>query len=105
MIDKKTLSIADEIVGAINQTDVWTELQREDPGIKDAEDRYDKALEAAQLPREVCIALSDACGVVIAAYSTAAILYGMRVAAALQAVVSDPAELSRYWLAGKEVGE
>ena len=71
-----------------------------DPGIEAAEGRWSRALESAKpyLPRELYNELSDAnCGE-ISAYSDVAILYGIRVAAVIQAVTANPAAMTRFWL-------
>ena len=104
MIDNKTLSLMADIICNIEQTEEWTELQMNDPGIKDADSRLGRALDRAKtyLPRELYNELSDAnCGEV-SAYSDVAILYGMRVAAVIQAVTANPAAMTRFWLERQE---
>lgn len=104
MIDKKALSMMADIMDGIEQTDEWKELQMNDPGIKDADRRLNRALEAAEkyIPRKVFAELADAhCGAV-AAYSDIAILYGMRVAAVIQEVAANPSEMTRFWLERQE---
>lgn len=100
MIDKRELSMMADIMDGIEQTDEWAELQMSDPGIKDADSRLNRAMAAAEkyIPRKVYVELSDAHSGAVAAYSDAAILYGMRVAAVIQAVVANPAEMTRFWL-------
>lgn len=103
MIDNKTLSLMADIIGDIEQTEEWTELQMNDPGIKDADSRLGHALDRAKnyLPKALYNELADAhCGV-ISAYSDVAILYGMRVAAVIQAVTANPSEITRFWLERK----
>ena len=100
MTDKRALSVMADIMDGIEQTDEWKELQMNDPGIKAADSRLNRALEAAEkyLPRKGYAELADAhCGVV-SAYSDVAILYGMRVAAVIQKVTESPSEMTRYWL-------
>ena len=55
MIDKRALSMMADIMDGIEQTDEWTELQMNDPGIKDADRRLNRALDAAEkyIPRKV----------------------------------------------------
>ena len=104
MIDEKALSTMADIMDGIVQSEEWEELQMNDPGIEAAEGRWSRALESAKpyLPRELYNELSDAnCGEV-SAYSDVAILYGMRVAAVIQAVTANPAELTRFWLEKQE---
>lgn len=100
MIDKRALSMMADIMAGIEQTDEWTELQMNDPGIKDADRRLNRALEAAEkyIPRKVYAELADAHSGAVAAYSDVAILYGMRVAAVIQAVTANPAAITRFWL-------
>lgn len=104
MIDNKTLSLMADIICNIEQTEEWTELQMNDPGIKDADRRLNRALDAAEkyIPREVYAELADAHSGVVAAYSDIAILYGMRVAAVIQAVTATPSEITRFWLERKQ---
>ena len=100
MIDEKALSTMADIMDGIVQSEEWEELQMNDPGIEAAEGRWSRALERAKtyLPRELYNELSDAnCGEV-SAYSDVAILYGMRVAAVIQAVTANPAAMTRVWL-------
>lgn len=104
MIDEKALSIMADIMDGVEQTDEWKDIQMSDPGIKAAEGRWNRALESAKsyLPRTLFNELSDAnCGEV-SAYSDVAILYGMRVAAVIQAVAANPAELTRFWMDRRE---
>ena len=99
-MDQKALSIMADIMDGIEQTDEWTELQMNDPGIKDADRRLNRALDAAgkYIPRKVYAELADAHSGAVAAYSDVAILYGMRVAAVIQAVTANPAAMTRFWL-------
>lgn len=100
MIDKKALSMMANIMNGIEQAEEWKDIQMGDPGVKDADSCFNRALEAAEkyLPRKVYAELSDAHCDVVSAYSDVAILYGMRVAAVIQEVTANPAELTRYWL-------
>lgn len=104
MIDKRALSMMADIMDGIEQTDEWAELQMNDPGIKDADSRLNRALEAAEkhIPRKVYAELADAHSGAVAAYSDVAILYGMRVAAVIQAVTANPAAMTRFWLERQE---
>lgn len=99
-MDKRALSMMDRIMDGIEQTEEWTELQLHDPGIKAADRRFNRALEAVEkyIPRKVYMELSDAHCEVVAAYCDAAILYGMRVAAVIQAAAANPSEMTRFWL-------
>ena len=104
MIDEKALSIMADIMDGVEQTDEWKDIQMGDHGIEAAEGRWSRALESAKpyLPRELYNELSDAnCGE-ISAYSDVAILYGMRVAAVIQAVTANPAAMTRFWLERQE---
>ena len=104
MIDKRELSMMADIMDGIEQTDEWAELQMNDPGIKDADSRLNRALEAAEkyIPRKVYAELADAHSGAVAAYSDVAILYGMRVSAVIQAVTANPAAMTRFWLERQE---
>lgn len=103
-MDKKALSMMAGIMDGIEQTDEWAQLQMNDPGIKDADSRLNRSLEAAEkyIPRKVYAELADAHSGVVAAYSDVAILYGMRVAAVIQAVTANPAAMTRFWLEKQE---
>ena len=46
--------------------------------------------------------MADAHSGVVATYSDVAILYGMRVAAVIQAVTANPAAITRFWLERQE---
>ena len=104
MIDKEALSIMANIMDGIEQTDEWTELQINDPGIKDADRRLNMALDAAEkyIPRKVYAELADAHSGAVAAYSDVAILYGMRVATVIQEITAHPAAMTRFWLERQE---
>lgn len=97
---EKDLSLMADIMNGVAQSDEWGEIQKNDPGITAAQAELDRARERARayLPREVYDDLCDAEGSDAAAYCDAAILYGMHVAATIQAVAANPAELSRFWL-------
>lgn len=104
MIDKKALSVMADIMDGIEQTDEWTELQMNDPGIKAADRRLNSALQRAEayLPRELYAELSDAHCETVSSYCDVAILYGMRVAAIIQAAVANPAEITGFFLERRE---
>lgn len=97
---EKDLSLMSDIMNGVCQSAKWEEIQMSDPGITAAQAELDRARERARayLPRKVYDDLCDAEGSGAAAYCDAAILYGMHVAATIQAVAANPAELSRYWL-------
>ena len=103
-MDKKALSIMADIMDGIEQTDEWTELQINDPGIKDADRRLNMALDAAEkyIPRKVYAELADAHSGAVAAYSDVAILYGMQVATVIQEITAHPAAMTRFWLERQE---
>lgn len=104
---RKELQMMSDIMDGIEQTEEWTELQMSDPGIKDADSRLNRALEATEkyIPRKVYAELANAhCGAV-AAYSNIAILYGMRIAAVIQAVAANPTALTRFWTNKKKKEE
>ena len=99
-MDKRALSLMSNIMSAITGADEWENLQMHDPGVEAAADRWEQARERARayLPKDIYNELSNAqCGEV-AAYSDIAILYGMRVAAAIQETTANPMELTRFRL-------
>lgn len=104
MIDKKALSVMADIMDGIEQTDEWSEIQMNDPGIKAAECCLDSALQKAEayLPRELYTELSDAHCTAVSAYCDAAILYGMRVSSIIQTVAANSAEITGFLLERRE---
>ena len=100
MIDKRELSMMADIMDGIEQTDEWTEIQMNDPGIKAAGSRWNRAMESAKsyLPREIYDELSDANCNEVSAYSDVAILYGIRVSSVIQTVAANPSQMTRFWL-------
>lgn len=104
-MEKRDLSLMDSIMNGIDQTDEWMDIQLNDPGLKAAASQLRRAMERAKayLPKELYNELSDAQSGELAAHSDLAILYGMHVAAVIQAVAANPSELTRFWEERKEV--
>lgn len=95
-----SFAIMDSLMDAIVCNDVWNQIQLSDPMIQQAERaRYAAEKEAAAiLPRDLFKRLSEATTNVESATVTAAILYGMRVSAAISAATANQADFSRYIL-------
>ena len=95
-----SFAIMDSLMDAIECNDVWNQIQQTDPMIQRAEQaRYAAEKEAvAILPRDLFDRLSEATTSVESAMVTAAILYGMRVSAAISAATANQADFSRYIL-------
>lgn len=95
---KENLEIVDDVMDRVTQTDFWTRIQLTNPMIKEADDRLSalldklKATSPENLVEEVC----DAAWELSNAFCYPAILYGMRVAQAVQEVTLDPNALSQY---------
>lgn len=100
------LEIMNLIVGAIEQSDEWEAALSADAHIQSIDREFSAALDAVDesLTFEQSSRISSAnCGCA-AAYSTAGILYGMRVAFALMETLRNPQELSKYVLDKLEGG-
>ena len=95
---KENLEIVDAILDCVTQTDFWNHIQLTNPLIKDADDELSalldklKATSLENLVEEV----RDAAWELSNAFCYPAILYGMRVAQAIQEVALDPNALSQY---------
>lgn len=95
-----SFAIMDSLMDAIECNDVWNQIQQTDPMIQQAERaRYAAEKEAAAiLPRDLANRLSEATTSVESAMVTAAILYGMRVSAAISTATAHQAEFSQHIL-------
>lgn len=89
---KENLEIVDDIMDQVTQTDFWDSIQRTNPMIKEADDHLSallnklKATSSENLVEKVRAAAWELSN----AFCYPAILYGMRVAQALQEVTLDP---------------
>lgn len=92
--------IMDKLMDAIEDNDMWDQIMQTDPMIQRAEQaRYEAEKEAAAiLPRDLFNRLSEATTSVESATVSAAILYGMRVSAAISAATANQTDFSRYIL-------
>lgn len=95
-----SFAIMDSLMDAIECNNVWNQIQQADPMIQRAEQaRYEAEKEAAAiLPRDLANRLSEATTSVESALVTAAILYGMRVSAAISAATANQVDFSQYIL-------
>ncbi len=95
-----SFAIMDSLMDTIECNDVWNHIQQTDPMIQRAEQaRYTAEKEAAAiLPRDLFDRLSEATTSVESAMVTAAILYGMRVSAAISTATVRQVEFSQYIL-------
>lgn len=104
-----SFAIMDSLMDAIVCSDVWNQIQQSDPMIQQAEQaRYAAEKEAAAiLPRDLFQRLSEATTSVESATVTAAILYGMRVSAAISTATLHQTEFSQHILdrTNKKVSE
>ena len=95
---KENLEIVDAILDCVTQTDFWNHILLTNPMIKEADDELSalldklKATSLENLVEEV----RDAAWELSNAFCYPAILYGMRVAQAIQEVALDPNALSQY---------
>lgn len=95
-----SFAIMDSLMDAIECNNVWNQIQQTAPMIQQAEQaRYEAEKEAAAiLPRDLFNRLSEATTSIESAMVTAAILYGMRVSAAITAATANQVDFSRYIL-------
>ncbi|MCI9192010.1 MAG: hypothetical protein HFE92_01255 [Acutalibacter muris] len=95
---KDNLEIMDDPMNGISQTKVWAKIQLTDPKIKEAQEAFEiclnklKGTEQESLMEE----LYDAVLNLNCAFEYPTILYGIRVAYALQTVSADSAALSQH---------
>lgn len=95
---KDSLKIMDDIMNGVIQTEMWVTIQQTDPMIKEAESKLEASLNKLKgTPQEELIEeLFDAALNLTSAFDYPAILYGMRIAQAIQEVTSDPTALSQH---------
>ncbi|WP_300685480.1 hypothetical protein [Acutalibacter sp. 1XD8-36] len=97
---KENLKIMDDIMDRVTQTDFWNNIQLTNPMIKEADKQFsallDKLKETA--PEDLIEKARDAAWEMSSAFCYPAILYGMRVAQAIQEAALDPNALSQYIL-------
>lgn len=97
---KDSVAIMDDLMDRVTQTEVWNDIQMADPLIKDAEAELTRQLDALDA-LDGLISDKRIEDIRAAAWGLAnatdypAILYGMRVAQAIQDVTANPALLSQ----------
>ena len=84
------------IVDAIKETPEWVQATDETPMLIEERKRLEEII--ARVPDDLRYGLEVAIAHVEEAYADMALLYGMRVAGAIQESVSDPLSFSRYSL-------
>lgn len=94
----EALGIVKEMMSEIGQTDAWEQTQLTDPRILAADDNLRRAAASTGISKAQYNAIEEATYALINAYSDAAILYGIRVAQAIQYATQNPAEYGRYVL-------
>lgn len=94
---KDSVAIMDDIMDRVSQTEVWNAIQSADPLIKDAEAELTRNLDALDgiISDKQIEDLRAAAWGLANATDYPAILYGMRVAQAIQDVTFNPAALSQ----------
>ena len=94
------LSIMNDIMSGVSQTREWNDRQETDPCIKEADDRFTTALDAAKqyIPLELYNELADANAHDCATYSDAGILYGIHVGMVIKDASAHPNQLAQFWL-------
>lgn len=96
----ENMETINEIVCGVMDTEMWGKIATEDPRIKAVEAEVSSMLTryCPTLPERQRGKIEDAICGVESAYTDAAFLYGMHIAQALQAAVSNPSKYSAYVL-------
>lgn len=94
----EALGIVKEMMSEIGQTDAWIQTQLTDPRILAADDNLRRVAASTGITKAQYNAIEEAACASINAYIDAAILYGIRVAQAIQYATQNPAEYGRYVL-------
>lgn len=94
---KDSVAIMDDIMDHVTQTEIWNHILMTDPLIQDAEKELNSNLEALEgvVSDKQIEDLRAAAWGLASATDYPAILYGMRVAQAIQEVSANPAALSQ----------
>lgn len=97
---KDSLKIMDDIMPHVTQTEMWSSIQRSDPMGKDAETKLNCKLNKlrSHVSEDLIEEIQDAAWGLTSAFEYSAILYGIRVALAIQEVATNPKALSQYIL-------
>ena len=99
-MSEKNISIMDDLMQVIIQTEEWETIQATDPAIRKADKEITTLLCEAKshVPKALYLKLEDAVYNYSNAVSDAAILYGIHVADAIRDVSARPQDLSRHVL-------
>lgn len=94
---KDSVAIMDDIMDRVTQTEMWNDIQMADPMIKDAEAELTRQLDALDgiISDKRIEDIRAAAWGLANATDYPAILYGMRVAQAIQDVTANPVLLSQ----------
>lgn len=94
---KDSIDIMDDIMNYVSQTDFWNNIQLTDPMIQNADEELTAQLAKLKgiVPDGQIENLRSRAWYLVNAFTYPAILYGMRVAQAIQDVTADPAALSQ----------
>ncbi len=94
------LAIMDNLIGTIVNSDAWDQEQLQNPEIQTAEKALEKELDQIRglVSDKVIGRIEDAAFGYSNAFSTAAILYGIRVANIIRDVSACPSDLSQFIL-------
>jgi len=92
------MGIVRELMFCLSQTSEWNQIEREDPMICESGRRFEvtKRRIMGELSIDDENELFDAMQGVVAAYTNAAMLFGMQTASALHEAVAQPTMLSQY---------
>ncbi len=95
-MDRKDLALANEIMGAVEQSDAFFESYKADPAIQKDWKYFTSLLE--QLPDAAAKQIEEAYSRLESDVTSVAILYGMRVMWTLHEAMKDPAAMSQFLL-------
>ena len=90
---KEDLRMIDDMMGALEQTDIWMKMINDDPRIDEGYNNLHLVIDG--LPEDEQESIIDAVAELVYAHITPAILYGIRFSNALQAACEAPSLLGK----------
>lgn len=95
-MDKTDIELANEIMGAVEQSDAWFEAYNTDPAIQKDWKHFTSLL--AELPDDTAIHIEEAYSRLESDVISLAILYGMRAMWTMHEAMKAPAVMSQFLL-------
>lgn len=94
----REFELAHQLMDVIKQTDEWERIWMEYPGVVEAKAQLDAVMKrvSARIPSEMVDELFDAMGKLDWANECASVLYGIRLASSVSAMIKNPSEFSRH---------